>query len=82
MPALLDVVGISGTRLVDTVSVEGIHKTVAIWEYDKRPCNGAQGIGGKGGFFLLAAHVHAQGQPPAACALALLSPATLPLPRV
>ena len=28
--------------VVDSVSVEGIHKTVAIWEYDKRVCNGAQ----------------------------------------
>jgi biotin carboxylase len=28
--------------VVDSVSVEGVHKTVAIWEYDKRPTNGAQ----------------------------------------
>ncbi len=28
--------------VVDSVSVDGIHKTVAIWEYDKRACNGAQ----------------------------------------
>mmetsp|Transcript_20191 Transcript_20191/g.42283 ORF Transcript_20191/g.42283 Transcript_20191/m.42283 type:complete len:494 (-) Transcript_20191:89-1570(-) len=28
--------------VVDSVSVEGVHKTVAIWEYDKRPANGAQ----------------------------------------
>jgi len=27
--------------VVDSVSVEGEHKAVAIWEYDKRPCNGA-----------------------------------------
>ena len=28
--------------VVDHVSVEGVHKCVAIWRYDKRPCNGAQ----------------------------------------
>ena len=28
--------------VVDSVSVEGVHKTVAIWEYDKRAANGAQ----------------------------------------
>mmetsp|Transcript_5171 Transcript_5171/g.16972 ORF Transcript_5171/g.16972 Transcript_5171/m.16972 type:complete len:510 (-) Transcript_5171:31-1560(-) len=28
--------------VVDSVSVEGTHKCVAIWVYDKRPCNGAQ----------------------------------------
>jgi biotin carboxylase len=28
--------------VVDSVSVEGEHKCVAIWEYDKRPCNGHQ----------------------------------------
>ena len=28
--------------VVDSVSVEGIHKTVSIWEYDKRPANGAK----------------------------------------
>jgi hypothetical protein len=28
--------------VVDSVSVEGQHKCVAIWEYDKRPCNGSQ----------------------------------------
>lgn len=27
--------------VVDSVSMEGEHKCVAIWEYDKRPCNGA-----------------------------------------
>ncbi len=27
--------------VVDKVSVGGVHKTVAIWEYDKRPVNGA-----------------------------------------
>mmetsp|Transcript_11395 Transcript_11395/g.35088 ORF Transcript_11395/g.35088 Transcript_11395/m.35088 type:complete len:516 (-) Transcript_11395:71-1618(-) len=27
--------------VVDSVSVEGVHKCVAIWRYDKRPCNGA-----------------------------------------
>lgn len=25
--------------VVDTVSCSGVHKVVAIWEYDKRPCN-------------------------------------------
>lgn len=34
---------LKGTEyIVDSVSVEGQHKCVAIWEYDKRPCNGAQ----------------------------------------
>ena len=28
--------------VVDSVSVEGVHKCVAIWVYDKRPANGAQ----------------------------------------
>ena len=28
--------------VVDSVSIEGIHKTVAIWEYDKRSANGAK----------------------------------------
>ena len=28
--------------VVDSVSVNGVHKTVAIWEYDKRATNGAQ----------------------------------------
>jgi len=28
--------------VVDSVSLEGDHKCVAIWEYDKRPVNGAQ----------------------------------------
>lgn len=28
--------------VVDSVSVEGIHKTVAIWEYDKREANNAK----------------------------------------
>lgn len=28
--------------VVDSVSLEGQHKCVAIWEYDKRPINGAQ----------------------------------------
>lgn len=28
--------------IVDSVSLEGQHKCVAIWEYDKRRCNGAQ----------------------------------------
>ena len=28
--------------VVDSVSVEGVHKTVAIWEYDKRAANGAK----------------------------------------
>ena len=28
--------------VVDSVSHEGEHKCVAIWEYDKRPANGAQ----------------------------------------
>lgn len=27
--------------VVDSVSVEGVHKCVALWRYDKRPCNGA-----------------------------------------
>lgn len=27
--------------VVDKVSRDGLHKLVAIWEYDKRPCNGA-----------------------------------------
>jgi len=34
---------LQGTEyVVDCVSVNGVHKCVAIWEYDKRPCNGAQ----------------------------------------
>ncbi|KAJ8599403.1 hypothetical protein CTAYLR_009705 [Chrysophaeum taylorii] len=28
--------------VVDSVSIEGVHKCTAIWVYDKRPCNGAQ----------------------------------------
>ena len=28
--------------VVDSVSVEGVHKCTAIWVYDKRPCNDAQ----------------------------------------
>jgi len=28
--------------VVDSVSVDGEHKCVAIWEYDKRPCNNSQ----------------------------------------
>jgi biotin carboxylase len=28
--------------VVDSVSIEGVHKTVAIWEYDKRVANGAK----------------------------------------
>ena len=27
--------------VIDKVSLDGVHKTVAIWEYDKRSCNGA-----------------------------------------
>lgn len=30
--------------VVDTVSRHGVHRTVAIWEYDKRPCNGREFI--------------------------------------
>ncbi|CAK0817426.1 unnamed protein product [Prorocentrum cordatum] len=34
---------LKGTEyVIDSVSLEGQHKCVAIWEYDKRPCNGAQ----------------------------------------
>ena len=34
---------LKGTEyVIDSVSVEGQHKCVAIWEYDKRPRNGAQ----------------------------------------
>lgn len=34
---------LKGTEyIVDSVSLEGSHKCVAVWEYDKRPCNGAQ----------------------------------------
>jgi biotin carboxylase len=34
---------LKGTEyIVDSVSLEGQHKCVAIWEYDKRRCNGAQ----------------------------------------
>eukprot|EP00455_Lapot_gusevi_P051094 TRINITY_DN7543_c0_g2_i1.p1 TRINITY_DN7543_c0_g2~~TRINITY_DN7543_c0_g2_i1.p1 ORF type:complete len:464 (+),score=112.90 TRINITY_DN7543_c0_g2_i1:87-1394(+) len=34
---------LQGTEhVVDTVSMDGIHKTVAIWEYDKRPANGGR----------------------------------------
>jgi biotin carboxylase len=33
---------LSGTEyVVDTVSRDGVHKVVAVWEYDKRPVNGA-----------------------------------------
>merc|ERR1719356_2428619 len=28
--------------VVDHVSRDGVHKTVGLWVYDKRPCNGAQ----------------------------------------
>lgn len=28
--------------VVDHVSRDGVHKTVALWVYDKRPCNGSQ----------------------------------------
>src|SRR6476620_2282584 len=33
---------LSGTEyVVDTVSRDGVHKVCAVWEYDKRPINGA-----------------------------------------
>lgn len=28
--------------VVDHVSRDGVHKTVMVWQYDKRPCNGSQ----------------------------------------